>query len=274
MSAGRVAAGGDRVSGTDRWRLLDERDFLLRSLADADAEHDAGDLSDEDHRALRRRDEARLATVVAELVALEDDDEARSTEPAEPTRTTAAGERPATTRRRPFMLAVGLVAVLAGLVLLLVHLVAPSAPGQPATGSIKLNSAQQVRQQLAEADQLNAAGDRLDALTAYQKVLAADPEQPEALARAGWLEYELGAPAVGQASVAKAVAIDPGFSTAHLYLGIIDWRADHDASAAVIQFKQFLSEHPAASVVASAATFLRQAFTADGQPVPKGVPAG
>ncbi len=39
----------DEAATDDRWYLSDERDFLQRSLADADREHAAGDLSDEDH---------------------------------------------------------------------------------------------------------------------------------------------------------------------------------------------------------------------------------
>ena len=40
----------------DRWHRRDERDFLRRSLDDADREHRAGDLSDEDHAVLVARD--------------------------------------------------------------------------------------------------------------------------------------------------------------------------------------------------------------------------
>ncbi|MGH9081129.1 MAG: cytochrome c-type biogenesis protein CcmH [Acidimicrobiales bacterium] len=48
-------------------QLEDRRDFLRRSLADADAEYLAGDLSDRDYLSLRQRDLRRLATVEAEL---------------------------------------------------------------------------------------------------------------------------------------------------------------------------------------------------------------
>ncbi len=58
-------------SHPDRWRLDDERDFLRRSLEDAAAEHAAGDLSDDDYRVLRARDEGRLAEVEGALGALD-----------------------------------------------------------------------------------------------------------------------------------------------------------------------------------------------------------
>ncbi len=49
----------------DADRLADRRAFLVRSLSDADAEYLAGDLSDRDYLALRRRDMQRLATLDA-----------------------------------------------------------------------------------------------------------------------------------------------------------------------------------------------------------------
>ena len=54
----------------ERWYLTDEREFLQRSLADADRERDAGDLSVEDHALLVARDRARLDEVEAELATL------------------------------------------------------------------------------------------------------------------------------------------------------------------------------------------------------------
>ena len=76
---GRVAPGGPMSGrrpstvpppGADRWRLNDERQFLVRSLEDADLEHAAGDLSDDDYAVLSRRDRARLADVEESLALL------------------------------------------------------------------------------------------------------------------------------------------------------------------------------------------------------------
>jgi hypothetical protein len=39
-------SGPENGGGQDRWFLADEREFLLRSLDDAELEHAAGDLSD------------------------------------------------------------------------------------------------------------------------------------------------------------------------------------------------------------------------------------
>ncbi|HEV3282207.1 MAG TPA: cytochrome c-type biogenesis protein CcmH [Acidimicrobiales bacterium] len=50
-----------------RGQLEERRDFLVRALADADAEHLAGDLGDEDYLTLRQRDLRLLRRVEAEL---------------------------------------------------------------------------------------------------------------------------------------------------------------------------------------------------------------
>ena len=59
-----------RLGAGDRWQLDDERGVPARSLADAAAEHEAGDLCDADYEALAARDRARLAEVEAAAVAL------------------------------------------------------------------------------------------------------------------------------------------------------------------------------------------------------------
>lgn len=69
----RVEGLGDGPGSgpAERWRLLDEREFLQRSLEDAEREHAAGDLADADFALLCRRDTARLAAVEASLAALD-----------------------------------------------------------------------------------------------------------------------------------------------------------------------------------------------------------
>ena len=61
----------DRAPRDERWYLTDEREFLQRSLDDADRERDAGDLSVEDHSLLVARDRARLAEVESEIATLD-----------------------------------------------------------------------------------------------------------------------------------------------------------------------------------------------------------
>jgi hypothetical protein len=279
--------------------LEDQWDFLSRSLADLRAERAAGDIEPADYQALLARDEARLAAVEAELGALDvAEAEAAAYEAAvetSPEETSSAEvsvggaarrdvevdpPRKAN-RRRPLWLAmVAVVALSAGTTLLVVHLAAPSLPGQPVTGS----TPQSVPQQLDEAQVLVNEGTKESlgqALSLYREILTEDPNQPQALAETGWLEWEAGFDAnarslenKGRALVQRSLKVQPDDYGAHLYLGTIELEQDHDAASAVAQFKVFLAEHPPKTQIDSAVAVLTQAFAAAGQPLPAGVPAG
>jgi len=302
MSAGRPGAPADQEDeaqeaagpvSEERWRLLDKVDFLERSLEDAGREHEVGDLSDEDHALLVRRDTERLAKVTAELAALDAADrtaetDQRAAEPEDDDEGEGAGADGAAVpgastrrRRRKWLAVVGAALVAAGAVVLVVSLAAPRLPGQPETGSIKLNGDQLIRQQLTQADTLVTTNNLVGALRLYREVLGEDPDQPEALAESGWLEYEAGVQsgeaklvAEGRTSVTRAEALSPGLAGPHLFIGVIELQQDGDAAAAVAEFRSFLADHPSAADVDNAAPFLRQAFAQAGQPLPAGVPAG
>lgn len=272
------------MSEDELWRLRDERDFLVRSLRDADLEHQAGDLATEDYQVLHRRDADRLAQVEAAIAASEEartkiSEDAGGQEAeggSNPKRSPAARRR----RRRNLLAAGGVVAIVAGIVILIFHVVSPRLPGQTSSGSLDLGTTQRVQRQLAQAAALVDAGRLAQALTVYQQVLKERPHQPQALAERGWLEYEAGVevnqPALihkGRASIEASIHAQPTGYPGHLYLGTIELQQDHNAAAAVGQFRLFLSEHPPKALVQSAAPFLRQAFQADHQPVPAQVPA-
>jgi cytochrome c-type biogenesis protein CcmH/NrfG len=284
---------GELRSGDDRrWHLEDQRDFLVRSLADLALERDAGDIEARDYEALLTRDRGRLDAVEAELCALdaEDEDEAAtSAQPAPSGGDALAADAPAgsgasvaKSRRRPFWLVlVAAVALSAGTTLLVVHLATPRLPGQPETGSITQSLAQEIQTQLAEASVLVDEGTKsslTEALSLYGTVLTEDADQPQALAETGWLEWEAGDASgdtsredQGQALVVRSLKIEPDDYAAHLFLGTIELEQGHDAAAAVMQYKAFLAEHPPKSLITPAATLIRQAFTAAGQPVPAAV---
>lgn len=269
-----------------RWRLEDQRDFLVRSLADLRTERDAGDIETRDFEALLSRDEGRLRTVEAELRELDieeeeiEEEEEEASADAAPTGDAAdAARRPAGRgRRRRWLGVVAIVALTAGSTLLVVHLASPRLPGQPETGSITESLAGQIQTQLAEASVLVDEGTRSslsEALTVYRKVLSEDADQPQALAETGWLEWEAGFSATdasleakGKALVGRSLRVERDDYAAHLFLGTIELNQDHDPAAAVSEYEAFLSEHPPASLVTSAAPLIRQAFDAVGRPVP------
>ncbi len=265
---------GPPAGGGERWRLDDEEEFLHRSLADAEAEHAAGDLADRDYTVLVRRDRARLAEVQRSL------DDLAGPAPSAPVRTrprTAAAPR----RRRAWLAVVGGLAVAAAAVLLAVDLTSPRLPGQSVTGSVTVTGAQLVARQLGQAAGLARSGDDNGALSLYRTVLSEEPANPQALAAAGWLEWQSGAAArdqqlasAGRALVARSLAVDPSFAIAHLYSGTIDLLGQREPSAAVVQYRAFLAAHPRSATVAAAAQDIRLAFTETGQPVPAAVADG
>jgi len=78
IASGAIPAGSDappttadRPEGARLTALAEERDFLLSSLRDLEAEHDAGDLADTDYATLKRDYTARAAAVLDALDALD-----------------------------------------------------------------------------------------------------------------------------------------------------------------------------------------------------------
>jgi hypothetical protein len=248
--------------------LDDERMFLEASLADAEREHEAGDLSDEDYRVLRRRDQDRLDEVRRELARAETSGGADDPTP----RRNGASPRPHTKTRRASRrrLALGLggvALVIVGAVVLVLHLTSSRLPGQTPTGSVQLSQAQRINQELAQADALLQSNNVQGAITLYGDVLSEDPDDPAALAQLGWLTYEQGVlrsdtktTGDGRRLVEKAIASDRAFGPAHLYEGVILLRTAHDPAGAVGQFRMFLKDHPSKQNLENGAPFIREAF--------------
>ena len=173
----------------DRWYLLDEQEFLRRSLDDADREHEAGDLSDDDHVVLVSRDTTRLAEVESELAALSPEAS------VEPVTTEPVPERPPLPLWRRIGIVAACLLIASGVVILVVHFVQPRQPGQAVSGSVSLSQAQLIEQQLLQATALNNQGQTKAALELYDKVLSEDPTNPAALAYAGYLQWNVGSAA-------------------------------------------------------------------------------
>jgi len=266
----------DHPERDDRWYLADEREFLLRSLDDADRERAAGDLSDEDHAVLVARDSARLAEVEAELAAL-------APEPAAPAPPPPAGGP----ERRPLPLwrQMGIVAacllIVAGVVILVTHYVQARQPGQASSGSVSLSQAQLIEQQLQQALAQNNQGNTKAALELYDKVLTEDPSNPAALAYAGYLQWNVGSSAhvaslvrIGRAEIETAVRDSPSYYQGHLFYGLVLENQDHDDAAAVTQFDDFLADDPPTAEPAQVADLVAGAYQGAGVPVPSAFSGG
>ncbi len=268
------------------------RQFLEQSLADAYAEHRAGDLSDPDYQALRQRDTARLAAldirmaeadglVAAESgvsVAVADVAAERPADPDPAMPIPAPGPR--RSRRQRFLITGAVVSFGAALVLVVALFAANRLPGQTPSGNPTLSQQAQIQQSLDQAATLENEGQAGAAAQLYQHVLGQDPNNEVAVAQLGWLEYQTGAQgksasliADARAKLDEAVKLDPTDYAARLYLGTVLLDQDHDASGAVAQYQAFLAANPPAALLEQAASLLRQAYTQAGLPVPSSVPA-
>lgn len=201
--------------------LEEQRAFLLRSLADLEAEHDAGDLDDADYEALKDDYTARAAAVLRAV----DERKARFAE-----------ARPA---RSPLRLAlvvggVVLLAVVAGL------LVARSSGVRDADDEITGgDSALATRDQLVECQALAAEGEALESIQCYDTVLEVEPENVEALTYRGWVLVLAGLFDEAQPYFDQAIALDPDYPDVRAFQAVSYARQGRtdEAEAAIEAFE-------------------------------------
>jgi tetratricopeptide (TPR) repeat protein len=297
------------VHDEERHWLLGERDSLIASIDDLEREHDGGDLSEDDYHQLLNHYTVMLAKVLRAIG--EDAGSHENLEYHEISRTTSprAAELP---DRRPKNMEVpdtptpddsgslirsnhrvglrvsrawrlvitGILLVVVALsVVLVVKGTSQRLPGEAATGSVNLDPQQRLQRNLAQAESLEAQGNASEALKLYHQVLVQDPNQGQALAESGWLEYEAGVLdrnssllADGQTEELKAQRVGPNDYAPHLYLGSMMLVEGND-SGAVAEYRLFLEDHPPTSTIKSAATFIDRAFESEGIPPPP-LPAG
>lgn len=228
---------------SDVTTLEDERDFLLRSLRDLEAERAAGDISDGDYDALKDDYTARAAAVIRAIEARDRRRTRRGARAAAEAEPDAVDLVEVAPPRLSWKTPVIVVAVIA-LAALSGWAVASSAgdrtPGQSATGSVP-QSGNPVQAKLAEAQQLIGQKKVLDAVKTYDDILKTDPQQPEALAYRGWLLYLAGLGDQGLDSVTKATQADPTYPDAHFFRGMMLCEQNHDDAGAAAEFRQYLS---------------------------------
>ncbi len=268
------------TTGADLEALEQERVFLLRSLADLDAEYEAGDIDDDDYRSLTNDYTARTAAV---LRAIEAGTSPKKRPAAAPRTagtagttgtagrtlarsTTGAGNvapAPAVgqsalltaalrSRRRWRRVAVVVVVVVFGAVAAwaLAQSSGTRLPGQTASGNSQLTGttvAGGIDPRLANASDLVNQGKVADALKLYDDVLKDDPNQPVALADGGWLEAQAGLSAnrsdlvdSGLVKIEQAEKVAPTFADAHFFRGFLLLRAKNDAPGAVTELRYYL----------------------------------
>ena len=229
----------------------DERDFLERSLADLEAERAAGDLADEDYRLLKERYAARLARLHARSGGQSDTPAGRSVHQKRSVGRVLGG-----------VVLVGALAVGAGFAV--ASFAGSREVGDTITGDVP-DSVRSDTARLEEAARLAAAGQVVEALEAYDAVLADEPDHPAALTYKGWLlrnvgtandEPELAARGVDLLERASQVA--PTFSEAWLFLGIVYLRDQDDPERAVDALRLAIANDPIPDVEAAARELLAE----------------
>jgi len=238
--------------GTDREELEAERDFLLRSLDDLEAEHADGAIDAASYQRLHDDYTARAAAVIR---ALRDGIDAR---PAAP---------PTPARRRALILAgVVVFAALAGVALaaaLGARLPGQTSSGNGGGGSPSTASAQtrrtleaavarnpndiQSRMQLAFI--LESTNDLRGALQQYDAVTKLDPTSAPAEAQAGRILYltARASPAnaaqldsLSKARLDRAVVLNPQYPDAHFFRAVVLANEYQDYAGAVNECQRYL----------------------------------
>lgn len=222
-------AGRRRLDPDELVALEEERDFLLRSLEDLEAEHDAGDIDEADYEALKDDYTARAATALRAI----DDRRARFAAAREP-------------RSRWRLVAVvgGLlaVAVLAGF--LLARSSGVRTEGDTATGGdIGLTT----RDQLARAATLASQGEALEAIQIYDDVLEADPENVEALTYRGWVLVLAGLYDEAQPYFDAAVELEPDYPDVRAFRAVSLARQGRNEEA-LAEIEAFEATNPPAGM--------------------------
>ena len=226
----------------ERAILEEERDFLLRSLDDLERERGAGDVTDDDYRALKESYTARAAGVLRELDEIEPVAESIPSRP-----------------RRWRAIAVGVVVVALAAVagVIVANSAGERLPGQTMTGSIGDGS---VSSLLVEARAVGM-GDIPRAVELYSQVLAVEPDNVEALTYIGWLtilsatQDQTSSDEVvrerfqsGLVLLRQATVVDDTYPDAHCFLGIAFFRFLDDAEAARAEVDACLASDPPAEV--------------------------
>ena len=251
-------AAGEPSAGEDD-RRLDELAFLERSLADLDAEREAGDISDADYRDLTGLYTDRAAAVGGRTGAESrpDDDTAdhrggtrdrhsatgnrrpgraggdRRSATGDRRRRRAGGNRrpPRATRRRwqrPLAILVMVAMLGTGVGVALASALGTRSASDTVSGDIR----QSTRGMLFEAQEFMATGRFDEAEELYAAAVAAQPSSAEALAWWGWLHFQRGDLVAAAERIDEAVTADPRYPDARVFGAIVAFRLGNPDAAA------------------------------------------
>jgi tetratricopeptide (TPR) repeat protein len=225
-----------------REELEAERDFLLKSLDDLEAELLAGNIDPDSYRVLHDDYTARASAVIRTL-----DDGEVHTPPPEP-------NLPRVWR----IITVGAIVLFCVLgAFLLAHSIGQREPGQTATGNDQTKTAPTAAPNsyaalIAQARALLQSGDLPSALTAYSAAINADPKQAEPYAYRGLIAARAAQAtsdksqratllANANADFNRALAADPSFLDTYLFKASTLLQVENNPHDAIPLLQYFLA---------------------------------
>jgi len=238
------------VTPDERETLEGEREFLLKSLDDLDAELVAGNIDPDTYRTLHDDYTARAAAAIHELA---DGVERTRAEP----------------KRLKLVTVGGVVVFCVLLAVLLAHAVGQRQSGQTITGRQQTQTTDTLDPhtydgQIAIAREQLRNGKYEAALSAYTAAAGLDATQPEPLAYRGWI-FLLSAGQVADANTRKslvdqaghdfdkAITIAPKYPDAYFFQGYMLYNFDNkpaDAYKALVRFENLApQDHPLRQLV-------------------------
>jgi cytochrome c-type biogenesis protein CcmH/NrfG len=241
-----------RIDSDERQELERERDFLLKSLDDLEAERSAGNIDDESYRELHDDYTTRAAATIR---ALRDGVDARPTGP------------PSSWRRRGLVIG-GIVALAALAAVTLAAALGARLPGQTSSGNAPAASPNREQRQsrleaavdanpndagarLALARFLEESGDIVGSLKQLDEAVRAAPDNVDALANAGRIRFivagQVPSPEAQRQLVTgarslldRAVQADPSHADARFFRGVLLLDGFNEVDAAVGEFQRYL----------------------------------
>lgn len=203
------------LTSAERTRFSDERDHLLASLDDLDAERAAGDLDELDYETLKDDYTARAAKLT------------RALDGAKVTRTKP--ERAPLKSRAAWIVSVVALAGFAAFAM--VEFSGARGANETASGEIRLSTVSLLNDAATEFGQGNV--DR--AIELYGDVLEISPTNVEALTYRGWVQYQQGDVEAARSDFDEAVAFDAEYADVRVFRSIVALDAgEYDAAAAEI----------------------------------------
>ena len=241
------------MTGIDRDAIEAERDFLLRSLDDLEAERADGNVDDETYRTLHDDYTARAAAAIRSL----DVDADLRPEPA-----------PAPSKPMRWLTIGGIVVFALVAAFLLTRAVGQRRPGGTITGNNRvagasgtdpgpaLKAAAQASPRsyaahIAYARYLIQTNDLVNAIHEFGTAARLDPSQPEPPTYAGWAGALLAQQAkddkargplidASLARLSEVIRTHPDYPDAHALKGVVLYKMQGDAKDAITEFDKFL----------------------------------